>query len=440
MKSAAVGVMFPLLAACARTPVPPAIEKVPFEPDSGSIAIQCGSLIDGLADEPIGHSTVVIRKGRIESVTPGLSDPPGLPLLDLRDYTCLPGLIDMHTHVTEAPEDMADVSVYLRRTPDEQVELSRRQAGVTLRAGFTTIRNVGSYDAWMDRALRDGIDSGKVVGPRMQIVGFYLTTPEGGGDLVVPGVKFDDIPGRFHTGVARTPDEFRVKARQAIEGGATALKVIASGAVLGHGSEPGSPEVDEESLKAIAEVAHASDLKLAAHAHGALSIKQAIRAGADTIEHASLIDEEGIQMAHDKKVALAMDVYNGDYIAKQNWSEDFLRKNDETTEAQRQAFKRAYAAGAPIVFASDAGVYPHGLNAHQFPVMVRLGMTPMDAIRSATSVAAHYLGWEDRVGALAPGRFGDLIAVKGDPLEDISRLQDVAAVVKGGLVFAKPGG
>jgi imidazolonepropionase-like amidohydrolase len=448
MKSAALVAMLVLLAACGREPPAPAtvsatLASVPHAPDSGSIAIQCGTLIDGLANEPAGNSTVVIRSGRIESVTAGYSAPEGLPLLDLRGYTCLPGLIDMHTHVTETSQDTADMTVFMRRTPEEQAELSGKQAGDTLRAGFTSIRNVGNYRAWADRELREAINSGTVAGPRMQIVGYYLTIPQGGGDLIIPGTRPEEIPAEYRAGVARTPAEFREKARQAVDGGADALKVIASGAVLAHGGVPGSPEVDEESLKAIGEVARVSGAKLAAHAHGALSIKQAIRAGADTIEHASLIDDEGIQMARDKKVALAMDVYNGDYIdtegRRQKWPEEFLRKNLETTDAQREGFRRAHAAGVPIVYATDAGVFPHGLNARQFPIMVKYGMTPMEAIRSATSVAAHYLGWDDRAGALAPGRFGDLIAVQGDPLQDITRLQKVSAVVKGGLVFAMPG-
>jgi imidazolonepropionase-like amidohydrolase len=337
---------------------------------------------------------------------------------------------------------MTDMRIYLRRSAEETAALASRQAGATLRAGFTSIRNVGNYEAWMDRALRDQINAGKVAGPRMQIVGYYLTIPNGGGDLIIPGMKPEEIPARYHAGVARTPEEFRKKAQEAIDGGADALKVIASGAVLAYGGVPGSPEVDEPSLRAIVEVAHAANRKVAAHAHGAQSIKEAIRAGADTIEHASLIDDEAIQMARDKKVALSMDVYNGDYIdtegRKQKWPEEFLRKNLETTEAQRQGFTKAHAAGVPIVYGTDSGVYPHGLNARQFPIMVQRGMTPMEAIQSATSVAAHYLGWDDRVGALAPGRFGDLIAVKGDPLQDIARLQDVAAVVKGGLVFKRP--
>jgi imidazolonepropionase-like amidohydrolase len=197
-----------------------------------------------------------------------------------------------------------------------------------------------------------------------------------------------------------------------------------------------------EELAAVVEVAHAAGRKVAAHAHGAQSIKDAIRAGADTIEHASLIDAEGIELAVRHGVALSMDVYNGDYIdtvgRQQGWPEEFLRKNIETTEAQRQAFTRAHAAGVAIVYGTDAGVYPHGLNARQFPVMVERGMTPMEAIRAATSVAARYMGWEDRVGQITPGRFGDVIAVKCDPLVDIRCLQNVAAVIKDGLAFKLP--
>jgi len=205
---------------------------------------------------------------------------------------------------------------------------------------------------------------------------------------------------------------------------------------------PGEPEMTPAELSAVVQVAHAAGKKVAAHAHGARSIKEAILAGADTIEHASLIDDEGIELARQRHVALSMDVYNGDYIdtegRKQGWPEEFLRKNLETTEVQRQAFTRAHAAGVPIVYGTDAGVYPHGLNARQFPIMVQRGMTPMEAIKSATSVAASYMGWADRVGAIAPGKFGDVIAVQGDPLQDISVLQNVAVVIKNGLAFKVP--
>lgn len=434
--------------ACVDSPMPSApvrtvtLATAPYEPGSGSLAIRCGTLIDGISEQPLQDMTIVIRAGRIESLEPGGKSPAGLPLLDLGAYTCLPGLIDMHDHLTETSQDTHDMSVYLRRTPEEQWALSRRQAEATLLAGFTTVRNVGVYLSWSDRDLRDAINRGEVAGPRMQVSGFYLTIPGGGGDLIVPGVAQEEIPARFRAGVARGAEQFRLRTQNAIEGGADVIKVIASGAVLAYGGVPGEPEMTPEELAAVVQVADAAGRKVAAHAHGARSIREAILAGADTIEHASLIDEEGIELARKHDVALSMDVYNGTYIdtegRRQGWPEEFLRKNTETTEAQRQAFTRAHAAGVPIVYGTDAGVYPHGLNARQFPIMVERGMTSMEAIKAATSLAARYLGWDDRVGQLTPGRFGDVIAVEGDPIENIGRLQDVAVVIKEGRVFKLP--
>jgi imidazolonepropionase-like amidohydrolase len=413
--------------------------RAPFAPDSGSIAVHCATLIDGISDQPEHDVTVVIRDGRIVSVASGPDHPRDLPWVDLRRHTCLPGLIDMHVHITEAAEDLTDMTVYLRRTEDEIARMSRQQAEATLQAGFTTVRNVGNYKAWADRDLRDRINRGEVAGPRMQVVGFYLTIPRGGGDLYLPGVPEADVPAHFHMGVSRGPEQFARNAQLAVDGGADLLKVIASGAVLAYGGVPGAPEMTPEEIAAVVKVAHAAGIKVAAHAHGAQSIRDAILAGVDTVEHASLIDDEGIALAREHHVALSMDVYNGDYIdtegRRQHWPAEFLRKNIETTEVQRQGFTRAHAAGVAIVFGTDAGVYPHGLNARQFPIMVARGMSPMEAIQSATSVAAHYLGWTDRVGALTPGHMGDLIAVAGDPLADITRLQDVAVVIKGGLLF-----
>jgi imidazolonepropionase-like amidohydrolase len=194
-----------------------------------------------------------------------------------------------------------------------------------------------------------------------------------------------------------------------------------------------------EEIAAVVEVGHKAGIKVTAHAHGAQSIKDAILAGADSIEHASLADDEAIALAAEHQVAFSMDVYNGDYIAtagrEQGWPEEFLRKNDETVEEQRIVFTKAYAAGVPIIYGTDSAVYPHGDNALQFPIMVERGMTPMDAIKAATSVAAYHIGWGDKVGSIEPGRFGDMIAVRGNPLEDITALQDVDAVIKGGLVF-----
>jgi imidazolonepropionase-like amidohydrolase len=420
------------------------VAGTPHQSDPGTIAVHCGDVIDGLAPTPLGPATITIRGGRIASVERGLAPTQyagkgDVPALDLRDMTCLPGLIDMHTHLTDRPGDTADLSVYYRRNREDQAPIALENARATLLAGFTTARDVGTYIAWADRDLRDAIDAGRAIGPRLQVSGFYLTVPGGGGDLVIPGHPESEIPAQVRMGVARGPDAFGQKAELAVAGGADFIKVIASGAVLAFGGVPGEPEMTPEEIAAVVKVAHAHGLKVSAHAHGARSIKEAILAGADTIEHASLIDDEAIALAREHDVALSMDVYNGDYIdtegRRQGWPEEFLRKNLETTEAQRQGFTRAHAAGVPIVYGTDAAVYPHGLNARQFPIMVSRGMTPMQAIQSATSVAAMYMGWSDRVGALAPGRYGDLIAVRCRPLEDITCLQRVEVVMKGGLRF-----
>ncbi len=437
MKLVSILLLF-TLAAC-QTPPPPILTTAPYPPDSGNLTIRCGLLIDAISDTPTADVTIHIREGRFETIGPDLDLSPATPLLDLSELTCLPGLIDMHTHLTDRPGDTADLRVFFDRSEREQLEISRRSAELTLRAGFTTVRNVGGYIGSSDLQLRDAIDGGEIAGPRMQAVGFYLTIPGGGGDLLIPGVPEQEIPERVRMGVARGPDAFRARAEAAVAAGADVLKVIASGAVLAYGGVPGEPEMTPEEIEAVVAVARTAGLKVAAHAHGARSIKESIRAGADTIEHASLIDEEGIALARERGVALSMDVYNGDYIAtegrRQGWPEEFLVKNDETTETQRESFRRALAAGVDIVYGTDSAVYPHGDNARQFEVMVRLGMTPMQAIQSATSLAARHMGWSDRVGAVEAGRFGDLIAVRGNPLEDVGVLQRVEVVVKGGLLL-----
>lgn len=414
---------------CARDVV-----TVPFDPDSGNLTIRCGVLIDGVADEPRRNQTVIIVDGRFSAVSFGNTDVD----LDLSEYTCLPGLIDTHTHMAE-PAETADLSVFYTISEEAIREVSRTNAEVTLAAGFTTVRNLGAYVGWSGRDLRDRINRGEIAGPRVQTAGYYLTIPGGGGDLVIPGFDENEIPARVRMGIARGPEEFRRKAEAAVAGGADVLKVIASGAVLAFGGIPGSPEMTPAEIRAVVEVGHAAGIKVTAHAHGAQSIKDAIRAGVDSIEHASLADEEAIALAAERQVAFSMDVYNGDYIAtegrKQGWPDEFIRKNDETTEAQRQVFTKAYKAGVPITYGTDAGVYPHGDNAKQFVIMVQRGMTPMDAIKAATSVAALFIGWDEDVGSITVGRFGDLIAIRGDPLSDISVLQHIDVVVKGGLVF-----
>ncbi len=394
--------------------------------------VYCGILIDGLADQALRDRTIHIKDSRIHSITTGR---PQGDYLDLGNHTCLPGLIDTHTHITEPP-DTANLEVYYTRDLEETMAIAQSNAAVTLAAGFTTVRNVGAYYGWAGRELRDRIQRGEFPGPRIQAAGFYLTVPAGGGDLVIPEQPESNIPAHARLGVASGPKEFAEKAQAAVDGGADVLKAIASGAVLAYGGVPGAPEMSFDEIKAVAYVAHAAGITLTAHAHGAESIKDAILAGADTIEHASLADDEAIALALEYDVAFSMDVYNGSYIAtvgrQQNWPEEFLRKNDETTEAQRQVFSKAHKAGVPIIYGTDAGVYPHGDNARQFAIMVERGMTPMAAIQAATSVAAKYIGWSSDVGTIQPGRYADLIAVIGNPLADISILQAVDVVIKGG--------
>jgi imidazolonepropionase-like amidohydrolase len=441
------------LAGCAAAPTALnsrfGVRQVPYTPDSGSLAIRCGRLIDGVTATPLANALVVIRDGRVVAIKAKASRAdaaaPHVPVLDLSAYTCLPGLIDMHTHLTDRPEDTEKLEVYFSRTEDETQRQALENAAATLLAGFTTVRNVGTYVQGTDFALRDTVNAGRAIGPRIQASGPYLTIAHGGGDLYIPDFIEPADNARFHAGVAHGPAEFHDRAEMLLASGADLLKVIASGAVLAYGSEPGAPEMTQEEIAAVVAVAHAQGKKVAAHAHGAASILMAIAAGADTIEHASYLDDAGIAAILERgDAALSMDVYNGDYIdtegRRMHWPEEFLRKNVETTEIQRQAFTKAVRAGVPIVFGTDSAVYPHGLNARQFPIMVQRGMTPLQAIHSATSVAARYLGWEDRVGALEPGRFGDLIAVRGDPLADISVLQRVEVVIKGGLIFKLPAG
>jgi len=415
--------------ACARDVV-----TAPFDPDSGNLTIRCGILIDGVTDQPRTFQTLEIVDGRFHSISSGNADVD----LDLSLYTCMPGFIDTHTHIAE-PIETANLSIFYTISTEELQEASRVNAEITLAAGFTTVRSVGAYVGWSGRNLRDRINRGEIAGPRMQTAGYYLTIPGGGGDLVIPDFEESEIPARVRMGIARGPEEFRRKAEEVVAGGADVLKVIASGAVLAFGSVPGSPEMTPEEIQAVVEVGHAAGLKVTAHAHGAQSIKDAIGAGVDSIEHASLADDEAIAMAVEKNVAFSMDVYNGSYIAtigrEQGWPDEFIRKNDETTEAQRQVFTKAYEAGVTITFGTDSGVYPHGDNAKQFVIMVQRGMSPMDAIKAATSVAAVVIGWDEDVGSITEGRFGDLIAVRGDPLSNVSLLQDIDVVVKGGLVF-----
>ncbi len=413
------------------------------EPADEVLAVRCGNLVDGLAEDARGGTLVVIRNGRIESVAEVGEIPDGAEVVDLTGYTCLPGLIDTHTHLALNHDDSSDLTIYYRRPMSETMSITIDNAERTLNAGFTTVRNVGDYFPEAIIEAREQIRIGNIPGPRIQTAGSYLTIPGGGGDLVVPGRDLAEIPASVRIGVARGPEEFAAATQRVLDNGADMIKVIASGAVFAFGGVPGSPEMTPEEIAAVVDVARAAGVRVTAHAHGAQSIKDAILAGVDSIEHASLADDEAIALAAERGVAFSMDVYNGTFTAEVGkelgYPDEFMRKNDETTEAQRIVFEKAHAAGVPILYGTDAGVAPHGYNGRQFEVMVRRGMAPMDAIRSATSVAAEHMDMADDVGALAPGRFGDLVAVAGNPLDDITLLQDVRVVIKGGIVIKQVG-
>ena len=430
-----------LLAGCTEPGISPEkVSAVPYQADSGNLFVQCGTLIDGNSDSAQKNVSVLIQDGEIISVGSDIEVPRGTPALDLSEYTCMPGFIDMHTHIME--DDYTPMNEYYGHSLEHTMQKGREFSIATLMAGFTTVRNLGVYYGGSSLIMRDEINRGDAIGPRMQAASFYLTIPAGGGDIVIPDYPEEDIPAHLRQGVARGAEDFRAKAQAAVDGGAGVLKLIASGAVLAFGSVPGSPEMTPDEIVAVVEVAHASGITVTAHAHGAQSVKDAINAGVDSIEHASLVDDEGIRLAAERNVAFSMDVYNGDWIdveyRRQNMPEEFLRKNTETTLAQRQNFKKAHEAGVPIVFGSDSGVYPHGMNAIQFGYMVEWGMTEIEAIKAATSVAARVMQWDDQVGSIQNGLYGDIVAVKGDPLSDISELESVDVVIKGGLLFKSP--
>ena len=435
--------LLPLILACGLIACEPettvAIVQPPYVADSGSIAVRCGSVIDGLADTASTDRIIVIRDGRFDRIESSEFTPTGMPFLDLSDHTCLPGLINTHVHLGLLPEDSLDYSVYYRRTTEDNHELVLSNAKTTLFTGFTTVRQVGAYFPNTIYYGRKQIRLGLAIGPRIRTAGPYFTIPAGGGDLEFPQIPEDKIPVASQTGVARGSTQFREKAKLAVAEGADFLKVIASGAVFSFGVEPGEPEMTQEEIAAVVDVAHEAGIKVTAHVHSAQSGKDAIRAGVDAFEHASLLDDETILMAADAGIALSMDVYNGTYTdtvgREQGYPENFLRRNFETTETQRVVFEKAYALGIPIMYGTDAGVLPHDMGAWQFKIMVERGMTPMDAIKSATSVPADHMEIADDVGAIEAGRFGDLIAVSGNPLEDMTILRDVKVIIKGGLVF-----
>lgn len=403
---------------------------------AASVYVRAGRLLDVESGTASTGQCVLVEGERVARVEPCAAPPPGAETLDWSAYTVLPGLIDLHTHLADTGQS-ADVAAPLKTSPQLTALIGAHNAKVTLEEGFTTVRDVGTYRGLTDVALRDAIAQGLVPGPRMFVAGAYITSPGGGGELngVVPN---DQLPADMRLGVVHNAGEAREKAQYLFDHGADFIKMIATGAVLAIGTEPGQIELSDDEMRAVVDVAKAHGSYATAHAHGTAGIKAAIRSGVHSIEHASLIDDEGLAMAKKAGVWLVMDIYDGDWIDEQGtregWPQEYLRKNRETTQQQRDGFAKAVKLGVRLGFGTDAGVYPHGLNARQFAYMVRYGMTPAQAIRSATIDAAALIGHEKELGSIAPGKFADMIAVTGDPLSDVRVLEQVAYVMKAGAV------
>lgn len=402
------------------------------------MVIRAGRLVDVVADEVRTAQLITVRGDRIESVEPETGRYPE-GVIDLSRYTVLPGLIDCHAHLIGEVESGHGYARLVQRSGAQEALTGVRNARDTILAGFTTVRDVGTFRALVDVALRDAIDRGDVLGPRMRCAGAYVTCSGGGGDVTGLAPDVDEVvPRDLRFGVANSADEVRAAVRRILHGGADFIKVIATGAVLTEGTNPGAPEFSEAEIRAAVEEAALYETYVTAHAHGAEGIKRAVRAGVRSIEHGSLMDDEAIQLMAASGTYLVADVWEGDWIAEQGriqgWSPNVLRKNDETTDAQRQGFAKCVEAGVRLAYGTDSGVYPHAMVARQFATMVKYGMTPMQAIRSATVVAAELIGWPGLVGTIEPRAFADLIAVEADPLEDVDALTDVAVVIKGGEV------
>lgn len=402
-------------------------------------ALRPGHLLDVTDGRLRPDLALIVEDERIAGLVPAEDLPSDVPVRDLPGLTLLPGLIDCHAHLVGEEESGHGYTELLTRTGAQEAMTGVRNARDTLRAGFTSVRDVGTYRAFVDVALRDAVDAGWTPGPRMMVAGAFVSCTGGGGDIsgLAPDAE-QLVPAELRVGVVDTVDDVRRVVRRILYGGADLIKLIATGAVMSDNGNPGVPELTEDQVRAAVEEAALHDAHVAAHAHGAEGIKRAVRGGVHSIEHGSLMDDEGVALMAEHGTWLVADIYDGDWIAeigrRDGWKADVLRKNDETTRAQRSAFEKCVAAGVRIAYGTDSGIYPHGLNARQLAYHVRHGQTPIEAIRSATLHAAELMGWSDRVGRLEPGLYADVVGVTGDPTEDVRLLEDVAFVMKGGEV------
>lgn len=402
-----------------------------------SVVITAAHMLDVETGRTLDAPVIVATDGRIVSVVTGNNARPNIPAdakrVDLGDVTILPGLIDMHVHLTS----LAEIGGYqgLKYTDSFWGAVGVANAARTLRAGFTTVRNVGASD-FQDVGLREAIDGGWVPGPRIVAATYAIGATGGHCDDNALPPSFD----KQQPSVVNSPEEARAKVRWLHKYGAEVIKICATGGVFSLGDSVGGQQLTYEEMKAIADEAHMLHLRVAAHAHGEEGIRAAILAGIDTIEHCSLASDETMKLAIQHKTWFDMDIYNDDYIlatgTKNGTEQESLDKERMIGLKQRQTFQRAVRMGVPLLFGTDAGVYPHGDNARQFAKMVEWGMTPIQAIRAATTSAAEALGQTADVGSLAPGHWADIVAVKGDPLADVRVLEKPAAVVKGGVLVA----
>jgi imidazolonepropionase-like amidohydrolase len=400
------------------------------------VAVKAARVIDGLGGAPLSNAVILIENDHITAVGARLAIPAGAEVIDLGSDTILPGFIDCHTHVTGQPGDNFYEDLF-KRSPIDDAVMAHLYARRTLEAGFTTIRDVGSEE-YVDVALKKAINHGDIPGPRLLVAGLALSATGGHGDLTgySPYLSF-----KTFSGIADGVDQIRKLVRTNVRQGADVIKVLATAGVVSEEDSVGAPQYSQEELNVLVEEAHMWDRRVAAHAHGAEGIKRAIRAGVNSVEHASFIDDEGIQLAKEKGTYLVMDIYNDDYIMteyeRRGYPQAILEKERRVGRTQRENFRKAWKAGAKMAYGTDAGVYPHGDNGKQFAKMVEWGMTPMEAIQAATASAADLLGWSDRVGTIQAGRFADLVAVSGDPLAKIAELEHVRFVMKGGVVYKR---